>query len=347
MQKKKSTSLKDIASILGVSVATVSRALQDNCAISKQTRDKVQSLARELDYKPNFLATSLRNDSIPMIGVVVPHAVTLFYSSVIDGIESVAAQNGYAVITMNSHESDEEERYNIESLANLHVAGIIASVTQQTLDFSHFEAIDEKGIPLVFVARDIPDSHYSSVVADSAEAAYKATMHLIDNGCRRVALLGGPNVLNMVKLRKHGYISALHERHISVEPQLVMCDMISEERASANTECLLSLPDPPDGIIALNDTLLFSAMRTIKKHHLRIPDDIALIGFSDVAYAPDVNPSLSTVMDQSHKMGVTACKILVNQISGNRAVEHKIVPTILKIRGSSMKRKSDIHQNNK
>jgi len=343
MEKKKSTSLKDIASLLGVSTATVSRALQNNLAISEHTRERVQKIAKELDYKPNFLATSLRNDSIPMIGVVVPHGVTLFYSSVIDGVESIAAQNGYAVIIMNSHESCEEERSNIESLSNLHVAGIIASVAQNTADFSHFKSLKEKGIPLVFVARDIPDHSYSSVVADSAKAACKATLHLIDNGCRRVALLGGPNALNMVKLRKHGYINALHERNITVEPKLVKCDKITMVKAMGNTDRLLSLHDRPDGILALNDTLLFAAMKAIKRRGLRIPEDVALIGFTDVDYTEDVNPPLSAVMDQSYKMGEAACEILVNHIRGVQKAEHRVVPTILKIRESSLKK---VHSEN-
>jgi DNA-binding LacI/PurR family transcriptional regulator len=333
-EKKKNTSLKDIASVLGVSVATVSRSLQGNAAISEQTRSRVLKLAKELDYHPNFLATSLRNDSIPVIGVVVPHGVTIFYSSIIDGIESVAAQNGYAVITMNSHESYEEERYNMESLANLHVVGIIASVSQETTDYSHFEMLRKRNVPLVFVARDLSIPSYSSVVSDSVEAACKATLYLIDHGCRRVALLGGPNTLNMVVQRKHGYITALHERHIAVEPQLVVCDEINAEKGFSNTEHLLNLPSPPDAIIALNDTLAFAAMRAIKKRHLRIPEDVSLIGFTDVEYAEDVTPSMSAVMDQSYKMGEYACRILMKHIGGDMKPVHKVIPTIQKIRQS-------------
>lgn len=331
---KRNTSLKDIATVLGISVATVSRALQDNTAISEHTRERVHQLAEELNYHPNVLATSFRNASMPVIGVVVPHGVTLFYSSVIDGIESVAAQNGYAVITMNSHERYEEERYNLESLANLHVAGIIAGVTQETTDYSHFEALRSRNIPLVFVARSIPDASYSSVVADSVEAAHQAALYLIDHGCRRVALLGGPNSLLMVKERKHGYIMALHERHVAVESQLVACDEISAEKAFSNTERLLSLPSPPDGIIALNDTLAFAAMRAIRHRHLRIPEDVSLIGFTDVEYAEDVTPAMSAVMDQSYKMGEYACRILVRHIGGDVNPVHKVVPTVLKIRQS-------------
>ena len=130
MAAKNSSSLKDIAAKLGISIATVSRALQDNPAISKATRERVAQAAREMNYSKNFIADSLRSGQLPVIGVIVPHAVTLFYSSVLDGIEQVAAQDGYAVINMNSHESYEEERCNVRSLQNLHVAGIIASVSR-------------------------------------------------------------------------------------------------------------------------------------------------------------------------------------------------------------------------
>jgi LacI family transcriptional regulator len=142
----------------------------------------------------------------------------------------------------------------------------------------------------------------------------------------------------MVKLRKHGYINALHERNITVEPKLVKCDKITLQKAMANTDRLLSLPEPPDGILALNDTLVFAAMKAIKRRGLRIPEDVSLIGFTDVEYTEDVNPPLSAVMDQSDKMGEAACEILINQIKGEKKAEHRVVPTILKIRESSLKK---------
>ena len=337
---KRNTSLKDMAAQLGVSIATVSRALQDNPAISEATRKRVQALAREMDYTPNFLAQSFRTDSIPFIGVIVPHGVTLFYSSVLDGIETIAAQEGFAVIIMNSHESVEEERYNLQNLLNLHVAGIIVSVTQETTDHSHFIDAADRGIPIVCVARAIPDKRFQSVVADGAEAAYKATKHLYEQGCRRIALLGGPNELTMVRERKHGYIEALHDFKLPVTPELVSCKTFDVEQAIENTTHLLSLPTPPDAILALNDTLLFGAMKAIKAHGLRIPEDIALIGFTTVEYAEDITPALSAIEDQSHKMGQTACQMLIDQIKNKNTntpkLQKKVVPTIIKIRESSL-----------
>ena len=334
----KSASLKDIAAHLGISIATVSRALQNNPSISLKTRQKVMEAAQQMNYSKNFIADSLRSGSLPVIGVIVPHGVTHFYSSILDGIEQIAAQAGYAVINMNSHESYEEERYNIQSMCNLHIAGIIVSVTQETEDFTHFDELEKKGIPVVFVARDIPINKYSSVVVDSVEAAHRATRHLIEQGCRRIAILCGPSKMKMVNERKHGYIEALHDNKILVRPEYVSYTQIDMSSAIDATNNLLDLKERPDAIIALNDTLLFAAMKAIKAQGLRIPDNVALIGFSDVEYVEDVTPTLSTIEDQSHLMGETACQILLDHIRGNKTIVHKIIPTIQRIRQSSKRR---------
>ena len=344
-------SLKDIAAKLGLSIATVSRALQDNPAIKLQTRQLVMQTAREMHYSKNFIANSLRSGQLPVIGVIVPHGVTLFYSSVLDGIEQEASKAGYAVINMNSHESFERERHNGESMQQLHVAGIIASVTQETETFDHFAALAKTQIPVVFVARDIPEAslpipstspkknntvpHFSSVTADSVEAAHRATRHLIEQGCRRIAILCGPARLKMVQERKHGYIEALHDNRLLVRREYVVYSDIDMASAIDATNSLLDLPERPDAIIALNDTLLFAAMKAVKQNGLRIPQDVALIGFSDVEYVEDVTPTLSTIEDQSHLMGQTACQLLIDHIHGQQLPIHRIIPTIQKIRESS------------
>lgn len=341
----KPASLKDIAAKLGLSVATVSRALQDNPAISKHTRQMVMDTAREMHYSKNFIANSLRSGQLPVIGVIVPHGVTLFYSSVLDGIEQEASKSGYAVISMNSHENFQHERHNVESLRQLHVAGIIASVTQETETFDHFSALSEDHIPVVFVARDIPcdatssphSNQFSSVTADSVEAAHRATRHLIEQGCRRIAILCGPSRLRMVQERKHGYIEALHDNKLLVRREYVVYSDIDTASAIDATNTLLDLPERPDAIIALNDTLLFAAMKAVKLYGLRIPEDVAIIGFSDVEYVEDVSPTLSTIEDQSHLMGQTACQLLLDHIRGQQLPIHRTIPTIQRIRESSRK----------
>ena len=333
----KTTSLKDIAEKLGISIATVSRALQNHPGISLKTRQRVLDAAHDMNYSKNFIADSLRSGSLPVIGVIVPHGVTHFYASVLDGIEQTAAQAGFAVISMNSHECYQEECLNVDNLRNFHVAGIIASVTQETTVFDHFNHLAENNIPVVFVARDIPSSHYSSVVADSVESAHRATRHLIQEGCRRIAILCGPGNMKMVNDRKHGYIEALHDNRIFVRPEYVVYSDLDTASAIDATNRLLDLAERPDAIIALNDILLFSAMKAIKIQGLKMPDDVALIGFSDVEYVEDVTPTLSTIEDQSKLMGETACDILLQHIKGNTATIHKIIPTIQRIRQSSKK----------
>lgn len=330
--------LKDIAERLGISVATVSRALQANPAISRQTRELVMQTARDMNYTKNIIADSLRSGSLPVIGVIVPHGVTHFYSSVLDGIEHIAASAGYAVVNINSHERYVEEYANVRDLANLHVAGIIASVTQETADFSHFGSLMAGGIPVVFVARDIPMQTYSSVTADGAEAARRATHHLIKQGCRRIAILCGPSRLKMVADRKHGYIEALREYGLPLRPCYVAYSDIDSASAVDATDTLLDLNECPDGIIALNDTLLFSAMKTIKRRGLSMPSGIALIGFSDAEYAADVCPTLSTIEDRSRLMGESAAQILLNHIRGDMTPVRKVISTVQRIRQSSRRK---------
>lgn len=340
-------SLKDIASRLGISIATVSRALQGSPAVSSRTRERVMEAAREMHYAKNFIADSLRSGSLPVVGVIVPHGVTLFYSSVLDGIESVAAREGYAVISMNSHESYEEECRNLRSLAAFHVAGVIASVTQETEDCAHFDALVAEGIPVVFVARALGGAQskgegadYSSVTADSVDAARRATLHLVGQGCRRIAILCGPGHLRMVAERKHGYIEALHEAGLPVRPDYVAYSDIDTASAIGVTDALMDLPEPPDAILALNNTLLFAAMKALKRRGLDMPRDVALIGFSDVDYAADVTPSLSTIEDRSRQMGEEACQTLIDHLRGNIRPIHKIVPTVQRIRESSRRNKT-------
>ena len=177
------------------------------------------------------------------------------------------------------------------------------------------------------------------MTADSVEAAHRATRHLIEQGCRRIAILCGPNRLKMVTERKHGYIEALHDNRLLVRPEYVAYSDINTQAAMQATERLLSMPERPDAIIALNDTLLFAAMKAIKNKGLDMPDDVALIGFSDVEYAEYVSPSLSTIEDQSRLMGETACRILLNHINGSPAPVKKIIPTIQRVRESSCKKR--------
>lgn len=335
---KHRTSLKDLAQELGVSIATVSRALRNSPEIGQDMQKKVKELAKRLNYRPNPFAQSLRKEAPRVIGVVVPNLVTHYYAAVLDGIEDEARKEGYSVISANTHEDTEAEIRAIDNFIGLHVEGIIACLSQNTTDYSHFEEIANMGIPLVFFGRTCLTDRFSSVTANGDEAAFRATQHLIDTGSRRIAFIGGPNHLDMVRRRKHGYLEALRENHIPIDRNLVACEKIDYQWAMDTTTRLLKQADRPDAILAFNDIITFAAFTAIKQQDLRIPEDVALIGFTDDVHAQYVTPRMSAIEDQSHQMGQTACQLLLKNINGDSKIYREIVPQKLVIRETSARK---------
>ena len=338
-RKQHRISLKDLAVELGVSIATVSRALRNSPEIGQEMQRKVKELAKRLNYRPNPFAQSLRKEAPKVIGVVVPNLVTHYYAAVLDGIEDEARRAGYSVISANSHENCNDETQAINNFLGLHVEGIIACLAQDTTDYSHYEEIADMGVPLVFFGRTCLTDRFSSVTANGDEAAQQATQHLLDTGSRRIAFVGGPNHLDMVRRRKHGYLDALRDNHIPIDRNLVSCGKIDYQDGCEATRRLLEMDERPDAILAFNDILAFAAFTTIKEMGLRIPDDVALIGFTDDAHAKYVTPRMSAIEDQSHLMGVTACQLLLKGIQGDPKVYKRIVPQQLVIRETSAKRR--------
>ena len=331
------TSLKDLAEELGVSIATVSRALRNSHEVGADMKQKVQALAKKLNYRPNPFAQSLRREAPRMIGVVVPNLVTHYYAAVLDGIEETARKAGYSVISANSHEDHVREEAAVDNFVSLHVEGIIACLAQDTVDYSHFVEINDMGIPLVFFARTCLPELFSSVTANGDEAAQRATDHLIDTGSRRVAFIGGPNHLDMVRRRKHGYLESLREHGISIDRTLVVCGKIDYDVAKEATVRLLSRDDRPDAILAFNDIITYAAFDAIKDMGLRIPQDVAIIGFTEGDTSAFVTPRLTAIMDQSFLTGQKACELLLRNIQGDKRIYKEVVPMTLKIRESSDK----------
>lgn len=330
--------MKDLARELGVSIATVSRALRSSPEIGQDMQTKVKELAKLRNYRPNPFAQSLRKEAPRVIGVVVPNLVTHYYAAVLDGIEDEARKEGYSVISANTHEDTEAEIRTIDNFISLHVEGIIACLSQNTTDYSHFEEIANMGIPLVFFGRTCLTDRFSSVTANGDEAAFQATQHLIDTGSRRIAFIGGPNHLDMVKRRKHGYLEALRENRIPIDRNLVACEKIDYQWAMDTTTRLLQQEDRPDAILAFNDIITFAAFTAIKQLGLRIPEDVALIGFTDDVHAQYVTPRMSAIEDQSRLMGQTACRLLLKNIGGDAKIYREIVPQKLVIRETSARK---------
>ena len=335
--KQRRTSLKDLADKLGVSIATVSRALRNSHEVGEEMTQKVKQLAKELNYRPNPFAQSLRKEAPRVIGVIVPNLVTHYYAAVLDGIEDYASKLGYSVISANSHEDHEREAQALDNFLNMHVEGIIACLAQDTTDYSHFEQLHKMGVPLVFFARCCLEDMFSQVVGNGDVAAQEATQHMIETGSRRVAFIGGPNHLDMVRRRKHGYLEALRENRIPIDRDLVVCDKIDFDVARNATLRLLEGENPPDAILAFNDIITYAAFDAIKSKGLRIPEDVAIIGLTDGDTAAFVTPRLTAIMDQAHVQGTKACQLLMKSINGDEKIYKEVVPMILKIRESSEK----------
>lgn len=336
--KQRRTSLRDLANRLGVSIATVSRALRNSHEVGEEMTQKVKLLAKELNYRPNPFAQSLRREAPHVIGVIVPNLVTHYYAAVLDGIEDYASRRGYSVISTNSHESHVREEQAVENFLDMHVEGIIACLAQDTVEYSHFEQLHDMGVPLVFFARCCLPDLFSQVVANGDVAAQEATQHMIDAGARRIAFIGGPNHLDMVRRRKHGYLQALRENHIPIDRDMVVCDKIDFDVARNSTLKLLRKENRPDAILAFNDIVTYAAFDAIKSLGLRIPEDVAIIGFTDGDTSAFVTPRLSAIVDKAREQGTKACDLLMRSINGDQKIYREVVPMILKIRESSDKK---------
>lgn len=337
MKESRPVSLKDLAQELGVSVSTVSRALNDSPQIGEKLRLQIKDLANKRNYRPNPFAMSLLKNSPRIIGIIVPDIVTHFYSSIISGINDVARRHHYSVIITSSYEQYELEKQCLEDLLNIRVEGVIACLSQNTTDYSHFEAIYKRNVPIVFFDRVCLTDKFSSVITNNADSAHEATSHFLMTGSKRVGFIGGANHLKIVKERKHGYLEALREHNIPIEKELVYCKRIGYNEGYEGAKKLLSLPNPPDAILAMTDSLAFGAVKAIKEEGLKIPEDVSIIGYTDEVHSNYLDPALTAVTHQTYKMGEEACQLLLKQLDGKAKPQQIVIPTILTIRNSSIK----------
>lgn len=329
-------SLKDLANELGISISTVSRALKNHPDISAELTEKIRQLAKKRNYSPNPLAMGLLKQQTRMIGVIVPDIVTHFYASIISGIEEVAKERGYYIVITSSGESVEKERESVSNLLKTRVEGFIVCLSQQTSEFGHFQQLLDLEVPLVFFDRVAENLDVPYVTVDGAEAARQITRHFYKNGRRQIAYISGPEHLNISQHRKDGYLAGLRECGLPFDPGLLAaCNMNADDAALA-TRGLLQRKPAPDAIFGINDTVAFAAMKEIRKQGLKIPDDIALVGFTDEFHATVVEPALTSVTHPTLQMGREAARLFFNRIeSGAGYCEKVVLPTLLVIRDSS------------
>ncbi len=305
--------IKDIARMLGISVSTVSRALKDHPDISAETKEKVSETARKLNYRPNALALGLKSSKSKTIGVIIPEIVHFFFSSVISGIEDAAYEAGYNVIVCQTNEMYERETMVARTLLDHRVEGILISVAKTSMKFDHLAMLQDNGIPLVFYDRLCTVIDTDAVIIDDFKGAYMATEHLISVGCHNIVHFAAPENILIGKLRREGYCKALEDNNIPVDPyNIYLCDTM--EKVAEKISRILSRKPLPDGIFAVNDSTAIGAIQEIKKAGLRVPEDIAVVGFGNGPHAVISCPTLTTIDQNGYEMGYEATRFLLDRI---------------------------------
>ncbi|KJF44346.1 LacI family DNA-binding transcriptional regulator [Draconibacterium sediminis] len=330
--------IKDLARELNISASTVSRALKDHPDISKETKRAVQELAERLNYQPNAVALSLKQRRSNTIGVIIPEIVHYFFSSVISGIEDVAYDAGFNVIICQSNERYEREVANAKTLLASRVDGVLVSISKHTTDYKHLENFQNNEVPIVFYDRVVPNIVADQVIIDDFDAAYRATRHLIDSGRTRIAHLGGPMALLIGQNRKDGYLKALKEAGIPADENLIV-EADSFEKARMAIMKLINQKIKFDGVFATNDLTAIGAMQTIQKKGYKIPDEIAIVGFSDGRFSGITDPTLTSVDQHGYEMGTLATQMLLKRIiseDDEYPAETKVLNADLIVRGSSI-----------
>lgn len=315
--------IKDIAKALGLSTSTVSRALRGSYEISPETKKLVIEYAEQYNYRPNPIALSLKERRSRSIGVVVCEIANNFFSQAINGIESIAYNRGYHVIISQSHESYDREVVNVEHLASRSVDGLLVSLSSETEHIEHFKNLHEKGFPIVFFDRITEEIETFKVVVDNYKGAYDATQHLVDSGYTKIAHVTSSPHLSISKERLDGYKAALADNGIALnESYIRYCNhggMIYAELEDA-VKSLVQLKDRPDAIFSAGDRLTISCLNALRSIGLKIPDDIALVGFSNSPLAELLNPALSVVKQPAFEMGQVATELLIKLIESKRPV---------------------------
>lgn len=329
--------IKDIARILGISPSTVSRALKDHPDISDSTKRAVNELAKKLQYEPNAVALSLKHSRSFTIGVIIPEIVHYFFSSVISGIEDVAYDAGFTVIICQSNERYDREVANVKALLSHRVDGVLVSISKETKTFDHLLGIQDRKVPMVFFDRVVPEIQTDQVIIDDRQAAYEATKHLIDGGRTRIAHFAGPQNLLIGRERKNGYVQALKEAGLPVDPHLIIV-ADNFEKAMTEVDRLIDTDTLFDGIFTVNDMTAIGAMHGLKKHGIAIPQQVAVVGFSDGRFSGITDPSLTSVDQHGYEMGSIATELLLKRLINpdyNAPTRTRVLNANLIVRGSS------------
>lgn len=334
--KPNRVTIVDIARTLKVSPSTVSRALQDSHEIGDATKLAVKELARQLNYRPNLVARRLTKQRSMTVGVVMPEISYYFNSQALRGIEDVLQEKGFNLLICQTHESYQREVFHFENLLANQADGIISSVSGEPERVDHYYKAQQQGVPVVLFDRGCNVPGVSKVMIDNVEAGRMATEHLIAAGCRRIAFLQGPEGLSLTHARKRGYVEALQAAGLPFDPQLVKAFSFGSDMGHSQALSLLQGPRPPDGFFAINDRIAIGVYAALRDQGLRVPEDVAVIGFNDEPYAAFLHPTLTSVAQPAFKMGQEAARMFLRRLEHpNGGIENKVFGTRLEVRDST------------
>ncbi|MBS1602669.1 MAG: LacI family DNA-binding transcriptional regulator [Bacteroidetes bacterium] len=338
---RKDITIYDIANQLQLSTATVSRALAADPVVKKKTRQLVLETANKMGYRSNYHARSLRKSRTNSIGFMVHELQSTFINSVLAGVEKITTDAGYDLIIAHSLESYEAEVANARNLFHKRIDGLITSLSCETKNLDHFQPYKDKGVPVIFFDRVDTALDSTAVIIDNYKAAYEATTHLIDQGCSRIVHLTANLTRNVYSERLRGYRDALHNNGIPLDEGLVIINSLTEEAAVASAKRILCMNPLPDGAFITNDFVAAVCMRTFKEYKLRIPRDIAIVGFNNDAISTVTEPALTTINYPGEEIGMTAARRLISHLEGAGSI-HQIQTIVLNsrliVRGSSQKK---------
>lgn len=333
--------IKDLARKLGISPSTVSRALRDHPDISPATKQRVAEAAEKYHYQPNQLAQSLQKKRSSTIGVIVPEIRHHFFSTVISGIEDVAYEHGFTIMVCQSGETLDREVLNTQAMISNRVAGLLIAISSETTTFDHLSTAMRHGVPLVQFDRVVEELDTSKVVVDDYAAAYGAVSHLVESGYRRIGHMAGQEGILLNRRRFEGYRDALRDNGLKLEEKFHLYGGYREEDGREGADRYLALDELPEAILAINDPVAVGLFIRFKEVGVRIPDDVALVGFSDTPAAALIEPALTTVYQPAMEMGRTAVSLLLKQFAEGDGCTPETVtlPTRLLVRGSSVPRR--------
>jgi LacI family transcriptional regulator len=343
MANEREVTIYDIARELKISATTVSRGLQDHPTISKKTKKKILDLAEQMGYRSNHFARSLRNQKTNTFGIIVPRLNSHFMSSVIAGIETAANEQNFSLLIAQSSESSVKEAASARTMFDSRVDGLLVSLAVDTTELSHFDNFFRKNIPVIFFDRVQQHESSINILIDNRQAAYNATTHLIDQGCRRILHITAPAVQNVYKDRLKGYKEALSEHKIKFREDYMLITDLSQEAGAQAASKILKMKPLPDGIFVANDSCAIGCMLALKEQGIRIPQDIAFVGFNNDPVTKVIEPNLTTINYSGYEMGQVAARHLINHVRDVSFISSTntiILRSELIVRASSLKKGS-------